>query len=369
MNRKRQAPALEAGPPAAGVEELLQPVIDALSANVAILNLDASICATNAAWRTFAELNGCQSEANCLGMNYLEVCRQAGPACPEARITAAALQSVIAGTTASSSHAYTLDLGDGEHHFKLSISRIALPLRDYIVVSHEDVTAVVRLEEQRRSHAVELIEAQDKERRQIARELHDTTAQHLTAISLLLQIMLQRLRDETIVPLIKETGAVVAQAHSEIRTLSYLLHPPHLAEIGLQASLQRYIQGFSRRTGVETAFHWGVAPGESLGDVEFAILRVAQEALANVHRHSGARSAAVHVEAADGEVRVTIRDTGIGIGLAPEEEGLGIPGMRSRVAECGGTFDITQDGGGTCLRAIFPRGGVTHAAADGDVSV
>ena len=230
------------------------------------------------------------------------------------------------------------------------------------------MTAVVRLEEQRRTHAIELIEAQDKERRQIARELHDTTAQHLTAIGLLSKIMVERRQSEEIAPLFEELRAVVAQAQSEIRTLSYLLHPPLLDEVGLEVALQRYIEGFSKRTGVEVAFHWELAPGEALGgDVELAILRVAQEALANVHRHSGARSAAVHVEAAAGEVRVAIRDTGVGIGPAAEE-GLGIPGMRSRVTELGGTFSITQDGRGTCLLAIFPRD-VPDASTGGDVSV
>ena len=85
------------------------------------------------------------------------------------------------------------------------------------------------------------------------------------------------------------------------------------------------------------------------------LLRVALEALANVHRHSGASSAAVRVEAAAGEVRVSVSDSGVGIGQAPED-GLGIPGMRSRVAELGGTFAITQDTRGTCLLAVFPRG-------------
>jgi signal transduction histidine kinase len=369
MDMRRQVPALRAARRAAEVEDLIQPVIDALSANVAILSLDASICAVNAAWRAFAELNGCQSRACCVGMNYLDVCRQAAHACPEAKVTADALQSVIAGTTPSSSHPYTLLLGDGLHHFKLLISRIALPHWDCVVVSHEDVTAVVRLEEERRTHAAELVEAQDRERRQIARELHDSTAQHLTAISLLSKIMVDRSHSDEIDPLLEELRGVVAQAQSEIRTLSYLLHPPLLAEVGLEVSLRRYIDGFSKRTGVAIAFHWGLAPGDVLGgDVAFAILRVAQEALANVHRHSGAKSAAVHIEAAAREVRVTISDPGVGIGQAAED-GLGIPGMRARAAELGGTFGISQDGRGTSLLAVFPRGNGPDAGTGTEPSV
>lgn len=366
---RRQVPAVRGARRAVDVESLIQPVIDALSANVAILNLDASICAVNAAWRRFAEQNGCQSPAYCLGMDYLEVCRQAEHVSPEARITAAALAAVMAGTTASSSLSYTLPLEDGLHHFKLSISRITLPFRDCIVVSHEDVTAVIRLEEQRRAHAVELIETQDRERRQIARELHDTTAQHLTAIGLLSKIIFDRRHSEESTALFEELRAVVAQAQAEIRTLSYLLHPPLLAEVGLEVSLQRYVAGFSKRTGLEIDFHWGLAPGEGLGDdVEFAILRVVQEALANVHHHSGARSAEVRVEAAAGEVRVTILDTGTGIGPAAEE-GLGIPGMRSRVAELGGSFSVSRDSRGTCLLAVFPEmGGQGLLAARGSPS-
>ena len=241
-------------------------------------------------------------------MNYLDVCRQAAHACPEAKVTADALQSVIAGTTPSSSLPYTLLLGDGLHHFKLSISRIALPLRDCVVVSHEDVAAVIRLEEERRTHAAELMASAGTRsagrsrasctipRRSISPRSRSCRRSWSTGGTA-----------EEIDPLFEELRGVVAQAQSEIRTLSYLLHPPLLAEVGLEGSLRRYIDGFSRRTGVEIAFHWGLAPGDELGDeVEFAILRVAQEALANVHRHSGAKSAAIHIEAAASEVRLTI---------------------------------------------------------------
>jgi len=355
MDLRLQEPPLRAAHRLADVEELIQPLIDALSANVAVLTLDASICAVNAAWRTFADLHGCKSEAYCVGMNYLEVCTKAQQPCPEAGAVATSLRSIMSGTTSSYCDHYVLGLADGLHHFKLTISRLGLLLRDYIVVCHEDVTAAIRLEEQRRSHAAELVEAQDRERSRIARELHDSTAQHLAAAGLLSQRVLHRSGDDEVRPLLQELSGIVAEAQTEIRTLSFLLHPPLLAELGLKTSLLRFVEGFSKRTGVEVAFRWELGPDERLGDCELAILRIAQEALANVHRHSGARNALVHVEATDEEVCLTVSDTGVGIGPQPADEGVGIPSMRSRVTDLGGALSITRDGDGTHLVATFPR--------------
>ena len=335
-----------------------------MSANIAILAADGTILAVNAAWRDFAERYGCRSEAHCVGMNYLEVCKRASKDCREAKLAAAALQSIMKGDLASFRDSYELELEDCVHHFQLTISPIALADASLIAVCHEDVTATVRVEKERRLHALELVRAQDDERRQIARELHDSTAQHLTAIGLLSKLMLSQANHDQFGPHLRELADIVAQAQNEIRTFSFLLHPPLLAEIGLRPALERYIEGFSARTGVEVSFHWGLATADSADSLAHPILRIVQEALANVYRHSGARRASVRIEAAGSEISVTVSDTGSGNREGPAREGVGMASMRSRVAEHGGTLRMTQTRRGTKLRASFPCDSA-RSASDG----
>jgi signal transduction histidine kinase len=201
------------------------------------------------------------------------------------------------------------------------------------------------------SQAVHDVET--RERRRIARELHDSTAQHLVAIDLGLSALSPAIvRDEESKTLTQIRRSLAA-AHKEIRSFSYLLHPPQVAENGLKAALSAYLEGFGARAGlvIETVFS---GPLDTLPpDIERTLFRVAQEALMNVHRHASASRVQVSLEVAAGIVRIDITDNGTG--LAPgAHEGVGLSGMRARMKQVGGDITFDNQGEGFVLRARCP---------------
>lgn len=205
----------------------------------------------------------------------------------------------------------------------------------------------------------QLVSLQEEERRRIAAELHDSTAQHLVAIELLLM----RLR--TITPQATGTDAVLdqmksslKQAQRELRIFTYLLHPPDLRREGLKATLERFIDGFADRTGVAAQ----TTIAEGIDAIPYAlqrsILRIVQEALANVHHHAQATLVTVRLTLRQGRIDVRIADDGHGIpagaGSAGPHHGVGIPGMRARARHFGGEVKIFSGRRGTLVVAMIP---------------
>lgn len=209
---------------------------------------------------------------------------------------------------------------------------------------------------------VRLFDIQDQERRRIARELHDGTAQNLFAISMNLQKLFQLSSgNEEIQRLVLECQALDEQSLREIRTLSYLLHPPLLDQAGLVSALQWYVEGFSKRSGIFVEV-FAEPIGRLQSEVEMTLFRVVQEALSNVRRHSESETASIRLARKDGEVVLQIKDQGRGLALAdcsPDTNGalslgVGIPGMKQRLRQLGGTLDITSNNGGTTVSAVVP---------------
>jgi signal transduction histidine kinase len=206
---------------------------------------------------------------------------------------------------------------------------------------------------------IDPVGAVDEERRRIARELHDSTSQHLAAAALDLEWALQQVDPAAgrLQATLGEALGLCLRSLDELRTLSYELHPPVLEASGLEAALRWYREAFSRQTGVRVALRV-VNPGGRLPPgVERALFRVAQEALRNVHRHSGSASAAVGLTRLPGRgpAVLVVRDRGRGLlGAAP---GQGLAGMRHRVEACGGRLEITSPSRGTCVRAVIPLRG------------
>jgi PAS domain S-box-containing protein len=226
----------------------------------------------------------------------------------------------------------------------------------------EDVTDRLRSERELVQLTVRLFDIQDQERRRIARELHDGTAQNLFAISLNLQKLFQLSSgNEEIQRLLLECQALDEQSLREIRTLSYLLHPPLLDQAGLVSALQWYVEGFSKRSGIFVEV-FAEPIGRLQSEVEMALFRVVQEALSNVRRHSESGTASIRLARRDGEVVLQIKDQGKGLALAdysPDTNGalslgVGIPGMKQRLRQLGGTLDITSNNGGTTISAVVP---------------
>ncbi len=208
--------------------------------------------------------------------------------------------------------------------------------------------------------SVRLITMQDNERRRLARELHDGLGQEMVA----LKMMLSGISRQDPAPLeskIREANGLLDHAMQQIRSLSHLLHPPLLDEVGLVSALQWYLGGLTERSGLETALemHPHNFPRLAL-DLETAMFRIIQEALTNVFRHSGARKVGVTLMQRENEVVVKVQDDGKGVTegiveMRPGSTGVGIGGMSERAREFGGRLKVTNAHPGTIVEVIIPR--------------
>lgn len=206
-----------------------------------------------------------------------------------------------------------------------------------------------------------LLQLQDEERRRLARELHDSAGQLLTAIKMNIAAIQSTQLEPVAAKSFTDAVMLVDQLTNEIRTMSHLLHPPLLDEVGLSAALKWYVDGFSERSKIAIDIDISDDINRLGKDVEIAIFRVVQECLTNVHRHSGSRTAAVRLTHGDGQVRVEIKDAGKGIPLEKQLDlsssgklGVGFRGMRERIAQLGGVLNVQSDQNGTVVSATFP---------------
>jgi PAS domain S-box-containing protein len=236
--------------------------------------------------------------------------------------------------------------------------------------SHEDLEIQVEARTTAlRSLSSHLLRAQDDERRRIARELHDSLGQYLAAIKMNLDLM----SDSAPVPAatLAELRELAQQSLTETRTLSHLLHPPLLDEAGFASAASWYVGGFSQRSGVKVEFHIPAQLQRLPSRVETVLFRILQEALTNIHRHSGSTTAEIILTVAHGEVSMRIADSGRGI--PPEMlarfqrngtgSGIGLAGMRERVKELGGDLKIASSSSGTTLTVCLPTVEAGHCDA------
>jgi PAS domain S-box-containing protein len=221
-----------------------------------------------------------------------------------------------------------------------------------------------RAEESVREIAHRLHRAEDAERRRIARELHDSTAQDLAAVVMnlgLLEDLLPRPEHQA-AKLLRESTNLVERCSQEVRTMSYLLHPPLLDQIGLEAALRSYVEGFSKRSAIKVSLQ---LPGDKHRlpeEIELTLFRVVQEALGNIHRHSGSRTARIRLVRRPGQVRLEISDRGVGMTALTLKaiqdgsmtSGFGLAGMQERLREVGGRLEIHSAAAGTRLQAQVP---------------
>ncbi len=205
-----------------------------------------------------------------------------------------------------------------------------------------------------------IVAIRDEERRRLGRELHDSQGQYLAAIKMNLEMI--ETTDSTLSNVqragLKETINLLERSMREIRVISHLLHPPLLDEIGLQAVVPWYLNSFSERSGIQIDLEM---PGEvnKLPDqIELAVFRVMQECLTNVHRHSGSKVAKVKIVPQETSITLEVSDQGQGLSAHSDSRvmGVGITGMRERVRELGGEFEIKSSTEGTIVRAVLPIG-------------
>jgi signal transduction histidine kinase len=210
----------------------------------------------------------------------------------------------------------------------------------------------------RLSHS--LMIAQDEERRRIARELHDGLGQDLTAAKMMLGALIQPHQTASAKQqAMMEANVMMDHAIKQVRTISHLLHPPLLDEMGLLSALRWYTEGFAKRSGIETILDVPREFPRLTPEVETAIFKITQESLTNVFRHSGAQRATVKLQEKDGCVFVSIADNGKGIpkNLAaqqPGSYGIGLIGMKQRVEEHGGKLVLHNGGPGAIVEVTIP---------------
>jgi ligand-binding sensor domain-containing protein/signal transduction histidine kinase len=197
-----------------------------------------------------------------------------------------------------------------------------------------------------------LLQAQDEERRRLARELHDGTSQGLTALTMNLRCAMNSGAEDRDA-LLAESLELAKQCTGEIRTLAYLLHPPLLDEVGLAVALRGYVRGFSQRSGIAVQLEVPPNLGRLSGLYEITLFRIVQEALVNVHRHAGSPSATVRLALEAGGIELEIADNGVGFAPATEP-GVGLSGMRERIQNLKGSLEIRSGDKGTTVRAVVP---------------
>jgi signal transduction histidine kinase len=226
----------------------------------------------------------------------------------------------------------------------------------------------VFVELRRKTQQLEMLNARmtvlrDEERRHIARELHDSVGQLLAAISMntvMVQAESHKLSPDA-AKRVSENAAMVAEASQQIRTISHLLHPPLLDEVGLASALRWYVEGFSERSKIDAKLD---IPQDFAGlskEAELSIFRVVQECLTNIHRHAGSSTAGIRVVQDEACLRVEIEDAGKGMPFekesafeSPAYAGVGLSGMRERLRQLGGTLHVQSNSPGTRVTAILP---------------
>jgi PAS domain S-box-containing protein len=233
-----------------------------------------------------------------------------------------------------------------------------------------DITSRKRAEDSARSLSSRILTLQDEERRRIARELHDSLGQYLAALKMNLDGLAMAQSEER--KLAADCSSIVDKCLTETRTISHLLHPPLLDELGLGSAARWYVDEFARRSGI--AVNCEVSPDlvRLHSDVEIALFRGLQEGLTNVHRHSGASSVNICLRLDDKRVFLEIQDNGRGMSEEQlrkileggSEAGVGLAGMRERLRDLGGALEMQSDGKGTKLTIAAPFSTRPSTASD-----
>lgn len=253
------------------------------------------------------------------------------------------------------------------HQFPIEISLSPLQTEEGLLVTSaiRDISERKRIEETLRLLSVRILRAQDEERRRIARELHDSAGQYLAAVTMALDMVRNEAQNlpALLTQKLEEAAEVTKTCTSEIRTISHLLHPPLLDELGLGSAIHWYVEGFAARSGIQTQIEMPEELGRLGNDVEIVLFRVLQESLTNIHRHSRSKTATVRMGADSRQAWLEVQDQGQGQGdgngngavsSEPFRAGVGITGMRERVKALAGVLEIASDQRGTRVKAVIP---------------
>jgi len=355
-NQRRSEQALRVS------EQQFRNLIEELHVGVVLLNTEAEIqFANRAALQMFGlsqeEVAGKKSsELNLIAMNEqgMEIPFAMRPV-PRAISSREAVRSLVMGWKEPGSDRILWVSADVAPIFRENGEL------DHVIASFSNITERRRAEDKLHQLSAHLLQLQDEERRRLGRELHDSLAQSVMAVNLdLAQVARSEgALGEAAKRALSDARGTLRQMSREIRTLSYMLHPPVLDAMGLASAVKEYAEGFSARSGIELELELQPDFGRLPQETETALFRIVQESLANIQKHSGSRSAKVRLRADSGEVELEVCDHGRGLGKGTLENkggaearlGVGIMGMRERMAQLGGKLDVESTAFGTIVRA------------------
>ena len=353
-------------------------VLDALSAEIAVLDKDGRILFVNNAWRSFALNNGAIPDVVSEGANYLRICDEAkGEWSEGASEVASGIRSVICGESPDFSREYPCHCDTERRWFILSVSiyPVSGPVR--VVVSHTDITVRHQAEEalleskerlkaifeevmegRHRTQALSrrIVEIQESERADMARELHDEIGQILTALSINIQIA-HKNSEGSLKENLADAMELVGELMKHVRNLTLELRPAMLDDLGLFSTLRWHFERYKSQTGIAVDFDLNGTEIRFSHDIETTIFRITQEALSNVARYAQTDRVSVKIVVTDKMVKLLVRDFGEGFMVDATSKTFsgGLVGMRERAALLGGVCDIISiPGQGTEVQAQLP---------------
>ncbi len=350
-------------------------IFDSLSSHVCVLDRHGVILKVNEAWTEFAGHNSDRAVAKAdVGDNYLDICRKAivgGD--PTVAEILRGIESVLAGSRPYFSTEYACHSPTEQHWFVMRVK--VLKGSGAVVISHVDISERVRMARALEDHVVllgkqrveleslagKLLEAQEQERRRIARELHDDFNQRLAALSVELETMEQAAGPDGL-PLAQQLTALrgqVGQLSDDLHDMAYRLHPSLLEHVGLEVAARDYVEEFSQRTGLPVQIVARHIPEHLTSEIATNLFRVLQESLQNVFKHAQATRATVSLSGSSKGFGLSVRDNGKGFDPAnrtSRAKGLGLLSMQERLRLLGGFFRVhSLAGHGTKICAWVPR--------------
>ena len=336
---------------------LLQSSLDALAAEITILDGTGTVVAASKA-REGRAARGAFANVG-VGLNYLAHCERALPS-EDSDGLCKALRSVLSGERRTARFAYSVEMDGGRRWFEIRAARFEWDGDTRLIVANEDLTDVKQAREALSELSGRISSLREEERQRIAQELHDFTAQHLVAATL--NLMTLKARAATypgVHKLLENVETSLEEATRELRVFTYLLHPLALENDGLERTLRIYLDGFARRTGLKAEMDVAGKVEDLPFALQCSLLRIIQEALANVHRHACAAHVSIGLKVTPSALRLVVSDDGRGMSGPegqgePAQMGVGIAGMRSRLRDFGGTLEIHSGGRGTTLIGIVP---------------
>jgi len=343
--------------PQPSVHDALQEFVDSHPDKIALVDANWTILAISQEWAEEAADHGYADYRR--GGDYLKILKRGvSDGDLDAAVIFSAVQQVASGKRRLFQYVYTPSGMSEDRRFKFSVTRFESGGAQMAMLSRSEVTDLFTLAERCRRLENSLVAVQEEERRRIGRDLHDSTAQLLVALQLSL-IRLKGLHQDRPSKLaFGELDETLKALHHEIRAVSYLLHPPPLVNGSLVESIEAMASGFARRSLLVIDFAFDGMTESWPMAVEETLYRLAQEALANVHRHAHATRVGIRLVARpSGFLHLIVHDDGVGMpdgaarSLAPL--GVGIAGMRERIKQLGGRFTVRHESG-TCLIASIP---------------